>query len=82
MASPLSWLAKHAAVAQPPSPGLMPDRALWTLAAEVKHSLGQLGQADMAEECEYVTSRAVQRSFHFACFCIVVDLLIRVMRLQ
>jgi hypothetical protein len=33
MASP-PWLAKH------PSAGLMPDRAVWALATQFKHSLG------------------------------------------
>jgi hypothetical protein len=36
MASPPSWLSKHVAVAQPPSAGLMPNRALWAVAEQFK----------------------------------------------
>ncbi len=35
MASPPSWLAKHAALAQPPSQGL---ESLWVLAAQFKEN--------------------------------------------
>ncbi len=35
------WLAQHVAVTQPPSAGLMPDRAMLALASQFKHSLVQ-----------------------------------------